>query len=429
MRITRWILVAVLLMWGICAGAQRTGVREEVRSDWNKCSGLDCLYDFSPKTLTPAPKGYEATYISHYGRHGSRYAYTAKAYSILLEMLQEGAGNDNLTPYGKEIYTKLDAFWKAHEYEVGDLTPLGWEQHQRIAAQMVKDYPKAFGKGSRVDACSSAAVRSIMSMSSEMAAISRKAPKTQIFAHQGVLDIQATRPNMGKNPFRYKGPVFAFPYGETSEMFFLRKFPQYKNVLGRLFKDPVKGLGSRNAHEVFFNLYMFVAGMQSLPEDVRFDVKGIFSVEEFATLWETDNYERFREYRPYCTPCSSIIDDVITKADARLSSGERGADLRFGHDHVVMALLMILDLDDFGHIPDDPDELVYWFHTFRSPMAANIQFIFYTPKKAGKDVLVKVLLNGEEARLGTLPAVKGPYYNWSDVRAYLIRRTGQFVTR
>ncbi len=428
-RIYILILLPVLLMWGIGAGAQRTGVREEVRSDWNKSSGLDCVYDFSAKAATPAPKGYEAFYISHYGRHGSRYAYTAKAYTVLLNMMKESAAKGNLTPYGEEIFAKLEAFWKAHEHEVGDLTPLGWEQHQRIPEQMVKSFPKAFGKGSRIDACSSAAVRSIMSMASEVAAFSRIAPKAQIFAHQGVLDIQATRPNMGPNPFRYKGPTLAFPYAESSADFFLRKMPRYKDVLARLFKDPDVALVARNPFDVFFNLYMFVGGMNSLPEDVRFDAKGIFSVEEFATMWEVDNYERFREYIRYRTSCSSIIDDIIAKADSRVAARERGADLRFGHDHVVMALLMILDLDDFGHVPDDPDELVYWFHTFRSPMAANIQFVFYAPKKADKDVLVKVLLNGEEARLGTLSTEKGPYYKWADVKSYLNSRTALFVTR
>ena len=63
-------------------------------------------------------------------------------------------------------------------------------------------------------------------------------------------------------------------------------------------------------------------------------------------------------------------------------------------------------------------------------MAANIQFVFYAPKK-GKagDVLVKVLLNGEEAQLGNLKTVDGPYYEWTAVKDYLAKRTSLFVTR
>ena len=405
-------------------------VREEVMADWNKSSGLDRVLDWGPKAATPAPKGYEATYISHYGRHGSRYAYTAKAYTVLLEMLREGAAADNLTPYGRKMLDALEPFWKKVEYRVGDLTPLGWAQHVQIAETMVKSFPKAFGKGSRIDATSSASVRSIMSMTSCVSALSRLAPKATVYAHQGKEDIQATRPNEARNPFVYKGPDTVFPYFETSEQFFLRRFPQYPEVLGRLFKDASAGLGNRNAYDVFFNLYMFVAGMNSVPEDIRLDVKDFFTPEEYATLWETDNYERFNEYIYYRTSCSSIVDDMIEKADARLVARERGADLRYGHDHIMMALMMIMDIDDFNKYPSNPDNLAQVFQTYRSPMATNLQLVFYTPKggKAG-DVLVKVLHNGEEVRLGSLRPFDGPYYKWADVRAYLVSRVNLFVDK
>ena len=408
----------------------RFGVREEVKSDWNKCSGLDCVYDLSPKDATPAPIGYKPFYISHYGRHGSRYAYTEKAYTVPLELLRSGKEKDNLTPYGEHLLEQLESFWERGRYQVGDLTPLGWRQHQEIAAAMVRSFPSAFGKGSRVDACSSASVRSIISMSSCISSIARQAPSARIYAHQGMLDIQATRPNMGKNPFRYQGPDMTLPFDESSASFFLRKFPQYEQVLARLFKDPSGALGKWSAYDVFFNLYMFVGGMNSLPEEERMDVGGLFTPEEYAILWETDNYERFREYYPYQTPCSSIVDDMIEKAQARLEAGESGADLRFGHDHVVMSLLMLMDIDGFGYVPAFPDDLVYWFQTFRSPKAANIQLVFYSSKKHPdtEHALVKVLLNGEEARLGSLVPYDGPYYRWTDVKTYLQARTALFVT-
>ena len=424
----KYLIVAFSLLLCVTAGAQRLGVREEVRADWNKSSGLDCLLDLSPKALTPVPKGYEAVYISHYGRHGSRYAYTGDAYSIFLNMLAEGRREGNLTARGESLLNDLEPFWEYVQYRVGDLTEIGWNQHQEIARTMVKNYPTVFGKGSSVDACSSPSVRSIMSMSSCCAALSRLAPETSVYEHQGITDVQATRPNQGSNPFKYQGPEEVFPYAESSERFFLRHFPNYKDVLARFFKNPDKALGQRNPYNVFFHLYMFVAGMNSLPQDVRIDVKDFFTVEEFATLWETDNYERFREYHAYRTPCSSIVDDMVEKATQRLAAGSRGADLRYGHDHVVMALELIMDLDGFDRAPAHQDDLVYWFQTFRSPMAANIQFIFFNPKKGKSgDTLVKVLLNGEEARLGDLEGF--PYYRWDNVKAYLKARTDQFVFR
>ena len=434
----RAIFASVLLLLGACwfASAQRIGVREEVRADWIKSSGLDCVIDWSPKQLTPAPEGYEAVYVEHYGRHGSRYAYTARAYTILLRMLRAGRDKNNLTDYGAALLDRFEKFYAFAEHRVGDLTPLGWNQHQEIAKTMVSSFPTAFPEDCVIDACSSASERSIVSMSSFCVSLARILPKADIYAHQSNMDIQATRPNMGVNPFKYSGPDDPFPFPESSEEFFLRRFPNYNDVLARLFKDTKHALGKWTAYDAFFNLYMFVGGMNSLPEDVRFDVSDFFTVEEYATLWETDNYERYREYRPYRTSCSSIVDDIVAKADARLASCKRGADLRFGHDHVVMALLMVMDIDDFDVVPEKADDLVLWFQTFRSPMAANIQLVFYEPKCcAGKHqvapekVLVKVLLNGEEARFGKLPTADGPYYRWSDLKSYFTARTAKFVYR
>lgn len=416
------VLLLALTAWSWPASGQ---------FDWNKYSGLDGVYEMSVKPSAPAPKGYKATYISHYARHGSRYAYTAKTYTVPLALLRAGASKGNLTDRGTKLLADLEKFWEKAQYQVGDLTPLGWQQHAWIARTMVESFPDAFRKGSKVDACSSTAVRSIMSMSSECAAISAAAPGAEVYAHSGSLDIQATRPNMGKNPFAYKGPEIVFPYTESSEAFFLRKFPGYNDVLARLFKNTAGCLGKYSAYDAFFYYAMLVVGMNSLPEDERLDVSGLLTDEEIAILWETDNYERFREYQPYCIPCSSIVDDMVAKADARLADGSTGADLRFGHDHVLMALLMIMDIDDFSHVPANPDELKDVFQTFRSPMAANIQMVFYTPKckKRGGEPVVKVLLNGEEVRLGNLQAFDGPYYKWSDVKPYLRARTDMFVTR
>jgi len=393
----------------------------------NTLCGLDAIYDMTPKELTPAPKGYKPAFIQHYGRHGSRYAYTSAAYSVPLEMLQEGKEQGNLTPRGEKLLTELEKFWAKARYTVGDLTPLGWEQHQWIARNMVKTFPDAFKGDCVIDACSSASVRAILSMASECSSFSRELPKARVYAHQGILDMQAARPNDRKNPFIYKGEQGEFPYKESSYSFFFRHFPQYEDVLGRLFKAPSKSLIGRNAYDVMFYYYMFVCGMNSVPEDEKVDITGLLTPEEYRILWEIDNYERYNEYFYYKTPCSSIVDDMIAKADARLFNGNTGADLRFGHDHVVMSLLMIMDIDDYDTAPASQDDLAAYFKSYRSPMAANLQMVFYTSKNGGEP-LVKILLNGEEARFGKLATVQGPYYKWSDLKSYLESRIDLFVT-
>ena len=118
----------------------------------------------------------------------------------------------------------------------------------------------------------------------------------------------------------------------------------------------------------------------------------------YANAWPTH-----RGYQP-------IVEDIIARADERIAGGERGADLRFGHDYTFLPLLMTLDVNGFGHDVADPDEIPVWCQLHEVPMGANLQFVFYRSKRSPK-VLFKVLLNGREARL-PLPTDNWPYYDW-----------------
>ncbi|MCM1224772.1 MAG: hypothetical protein NC548_61020, partial [Lachnospiraceae bacterium] len=53
------------------------------------------------------------------------------------------------------------------------------------------------------------------------------------------------------------------------------------------------------------------------------------------------------------------------------------------------------------------------------PMAANIQIIFYRKKDDSENILVKVLLNEQEAKL-PIGHVEGPYYDWKKLREYYL---------
>ena len=409
------------------AARPQSNVRETVAADWIKSSGLDAVYDFDAVSPAACPKGYKPFYISHYGRHGSRYAYARETYTDLLEMLQKAEQEGNITEYGKALSLRLSDFYEKVRYRVGDLTDKGWNQQKMMADKMYSDYPQAFGKDSDVRACASSSIRAIMSMTSFCTELSRIAPKTEIIAHQGVEYIQATAPNSGSNPFRFKGPKFGFPYAQSDEAFLYSFFPEYIDVLGRMFKDPSKALEGKSHLWTMDYMYMLVGGMNSLDDDVRNDFSDIFTKEEYAKMWEVDNYLRFGEYYWYRTPCSAIFSDIIEKAEEVIAAGGSGADLRFGHDHCLMTLLMIADIDDFGHFPETPEELSQYYQTYRSPMAGNLQLIFYRSRRKGTELLVRVLLNGQDVSLGDLKHSESIYYTWSDLQEYLRSRIAMFV--
>ena len=75
---TRHLLLplAALLLFAAAplTRAQQADILDQLRTHPEYLDGTDYLCPTVPAALTPAPEGYQAFYISHYGRHGARYA-------------------------------------------------------------------------------------------------------------------------------------------------------------------------------------------------------------------------------------------------------------------------------------------------------------------------------------------------------------------
>ena len=60
-------------------------------------------YEGGPYANTPAPKGYKAFYISHYGRHGSRSNWDEANYKALIESLEKADAAGILKADGRTV--------------------------------------------------------------------------------------------------------------------------------------------------------------------------------------------------------------------------------------------------------------------------------------------------------------------------------------
>lgn len=83
MRLKKYVVITAAMTMGCClvSFAQSPEHRQEVmallKEDPTRSVNLHHNYEAPSKIVdTPAPKGYKPFYVSHYGRHGSRYHYT-----------------------------------------------------------------------------------------------------------------------------------------------------------------------------------------------------------------------------------------------------------------------------------------------------------------------------------------------------------------
>ena len=103
------ITTLILALLTISAGAQIIDVNEVLKACPKKAYGTDCPYQFEDVTLTKAPEGYKAFYVSHYARHGSRYYWNSQLYQVLDTLLTKAHDNQQLTAEGEAFYQRFEA--------------------------------------------------------------------------------------------------------------------------------------------------------------------------------------------------------------------------------------------------------------------------------------------------------------------------------
>jgi hypothetical protein len=86
-----------------------------------------------------------------------------------------------------------------------------------------------------------------------------------------------------------------------------------------------------------------------------------------------------------------------------------------------------MGIDGYDARIEDLDSLeqLGWVNYRIYPMGCNIQMVFYRKNPHDSDVLVKVLLNENEATL-PIESSMAPYYRWADVRDYYLRKLDSY---
>ena len=157
-------------LWAAGSAAQNTQSPEMVRflREFPQRAAFNThSYEFLPVHDTGAPQGYQAFYISHYGRHGSRSDWAGNLlYGQVLDVLKK-AGEEGvaLTPAGDSLLQAATIILEKYDGMDGRLTPRGVREHARLAQRMYDRFPEVFTQGSRhIRAVASTSPRCLVSM-------------------------------------------------------------------------------------------------------------------------------------------------------------------------------------------------------------------------------------------------------------------------
>lgn len=411
------LLISVLLLLTVGAAAQTS--RKEMLKDPNRTGSAYFAYPGPvQKAPTPAPAGYKPFYISHYGRHGSRYMISNRYYVKAIGKLDTAAMYGLLTAKGAEVLEKLRAGYADAWNRDGDLTALGGRQHMEIARRMYERFPELLSQPIEVDARSSTVGRCMISMFYFCQELEGLNPDLVVRMDAStrdmrfVVDDRSVRPQAAPAMEGYQSRV-----GKIRE-----KGYNPARLMKTLFKDVRKASGFVDGPELMECLYHVAQDMQNVPE-LEISLMDIFTGDELFNIWKGFNAGWLVNSGlvPGSTPSylrkKEVRDSIQSIADRVIREGRPALSLRFSHDSSVLPLTYLMGLKEaMGATPDienlykkiSVDKLI--------PMAANIQLVFYR-KDGSDDILVKFLLNENETSIPVRTDV-APYYHWEDVKAF-----------
>lgn len=417
------LFTTIITLFAITATSQN--VRDDLKRDIRYSASNQMAYPTPMGKLTPAPENYKPFYISHYGRHGSRYLINPKDYNYPHEVLKSADSAGVLTPLGKDVMKRYEIILNEAANRYGELTPLGAEQHRQIARRMYERFPEVFQGNVWVDAKSTVVIRCILSMTNELMELTRLNPSLRIKHDASMHDMYYMNYNdkelLGKKWNKESQDVYDKFYNETVNCDY---------AFCQLFTDTSFVWRKADAKRFYEKLFHTANNLQNLEARKQVTLYDLFTDEDLYNNWRVANMWWYLGYgcsklnggtQPYVQ--RNLLRRIIEEADSCIVLPQPGATLRFGHETMVLPLTVLMGLNGSDLVTNDYEHLDQkgWVNYRIFPMGANIQLVFYRRNTGDKDVLVKVLLNENEATL-PIKSDTAPYYKWSEVRDYYIKK-------
>lgn len=433
-------LLSTLLALCIAVVAFAQTSKEEIDTNPHLAIPTHSVYagQLFSKPIADAPKGYKPFYISHYGRHGSRFEANGKYTTELVAVFKYAEEQGLLTEKGKKLKTIFENIHAMQMPRIGELTKLGAEQHKGVARRMYQRFKSVFHPGSIVYSRSSTYTRCILSMAAFNESLKECKPMVETRMVASERDQKMIRPTQD----------FASPYGynyriklehewrkNLDEWAAKQDFSHATNTLFTNIEPICAHFGLKKPY-LISSIYKRLAFLQNFGLNDRSVIDDIFTAAERHALYKYENYILYCNYsgtnlpdsKKYFAPMHLLIDDFVKYADLAIEGKNSAvADLRFGHDYFLLGILSMANFNEIRMDQDysDVDKLAEQWRAYQFiTMASNIQFVFYRGKK-GDDVLVRILHNENDMTL-PIESATAPFYKWEDVKSYLNARIAEF---
>lgn len=390
---------------------------EDIMQMPERAAGIYHAYPVTETRNTPPPSGFVPVYISHMGRHGSRYLLRQWEYDDMRAILDAAHDAGALTETGNRVRNDFMVVYEEADGHAGDLSPLGVRQHKGIAERMYAAYPEVFSGLRKVNAVSTMIMRCGMSMAAFCEQLKVLNPELDISRDPSERHMRYIMYNSdGMKAYNSDAGPWKEEFRKLRE-----KWIPTDRIINMIFADSVYVRRHVNPTEFVWMLYNVASNMQNVENPRPFI--DLFTHDELYSLWRTENFRMYAHYSTYAPAGDVVINSskpllrkIMEQADASLAAGDIAADLRFGHDINIIPLAGLMGLQGCSPVVDDPERVHEVFQDYNfSPKASNIQLIFF--RNGNGEVIVKFMLNEREIAIPCKTDIY-PFYRWVDVKEY-----------
>jgi hypothetical protein len=425
-----WVIVSLLVSASVQA---QTDVIKEMKADINRAAGMFYTRPVGkmPKD-TPPPAGKKPFYINHYGCPGAYYLDKSEYYTETYAIFAKADSLGKLTPLGKDVFRRIRLLCEDAKDRYGELTEKGAQQSRALVKQMVERFPDMFTAKGYYSVRSVVENRCILTM------------------QEGLLQLSAMQqPLTARSRVSFQDKPFMDPEDKllTSQRLDSLTRVRYERfrllnsddgrLMGSLFNDQNYVITNIDASELTKQLYILAGDVQHTDIAGVVTLYDIFTPQELHRQWRRQNAWHYINYGG-CTLNGGyqaylqrgLLRNMMHMGDSVMKRYNPLMHLRYTHANVVMSLACLMDLDGYGLHTANLDSLeAYGWANYRiAPLGGSIEMIHYRSERGDPDVLVKVLLNGHEARL-PIETDCAPYYHWSDVKRYYLRKLYRYESR
>ena len=425
-----WVIVSLLVSASVQA---QTDVIKEVKADINRAAGMFYTRPVGkmPKD-TPPPAGKKPFYINHYGCPGAYYLDKSEYYTETYAIFAKADSLGKLTPLGKDVFRRIRLLCEDAKGRYGELTEKGAQQSRALVKQMVERFPDMFTAKGYYSVRSVVENRCILTMQEGL---------LQLSAMQQPLTARS-RVSFQEKPFL--DPEDKLLTSQRLDSLTRARFERFKmlnsddgRLMNALFNDQNYVITNIDANDLGRQLYILAGDVQHTDIAGVVTLYDIFTPQELHRQWRRQNAWHYINYGG-CTLNGGyqaylqrgLLRNMMHMGDSVMKRYNPLMHLRYTHANVVMSLACLMDLDGYGLHTANLDSLeAYGWANYRiAPLGGSIEMIHYRSERGDPDVLVKVLLNGHEARL-PIETDCAPYYHWDDVKRYYLRKLYRYESR